>query len=180
MNNEPTPSEAILPAAESIPVPAEPSGFHKVFFGPNGLRAGWRLAIYLALVFGLQYLIIQRGLRLIPGVAEIMKQAQSSGVLTPRFELIFESVAILIVFLAAGIMSRIEKRSLGVYGLPIEGAFGKLFWQGALWGLGFESLEMLAIFALGGYSPGGFALAGAALLKYAVLWADRVRASGNL
>src|SRR6202046_698695 len=171
MNNEPTPGTAMLPTAESTQAPSEPSGFHKFFFGPEGLRAGWRLAIYLAVVFGLQYLIIQRGLRLIPGVTEIMKQAQSSVVLTPRFELIFESVAILIVFFAAAIMSRIERRSLGVYGLPVEGAFGKLFWQGALWGLGFESLEMLAIFALGGYSPGGFALAGAALLKYAVLWA---------
>ena len=122
MNNDPTPAAAIFPAAESTQAPPEPSGFHKVFFGPDGLRAGWRLAIYLAFVIGLQYLIIQRGLRLIPGVAEIMKQAQSSGVLTPRFELIFESVAILIVFLAAGIMSRIEKRPLGVYGLPVEGA----------------------------------------------------------
>ncbi|HEY4906800.1 MAG TPA: hypothetical protein VIH74_05070, partial [Candidatus Acidoferrum sp.] len=97
MNNDPTPAAAIVPAAESTQAPPEPSGLHKVFFGPDGLRAGWRLAIYLAFVFGLQYLIIQRGLRLIPGVTEIMKQAQSSGVLTPRFELIFESVAILIV-----------------------------------------------------------------------------------
>src|SRR5246127_2246211 len=169
MNNEPTPHAAILPGAESTQSRIEPSGLHKVFFGPNGLRAGWRLAIYLAFVFGLQYLILRRGLRLIPGVAEIMKQAQSSGVLTPRFELIFESTAILIVFLAAGIMSRIEKRSFGLYGLPREGAFGKLFWQGALWGLGFESLEMLGIFALGGFSFGGFGLAGAALLKYALL-----------
>src|ERR1700722_13601037 len=171
MNNDPTPAAAIFPAAESTQAPPEPGGLHKVFFGPNGLRAGWRLAIYLALVFGLQYLIIQRGLRLIPGAAEIMKQAQSSGVLPPRFEFIFESAGILIVFIAAGIMSRIEKRSLGLYGLPVEGAFGKLFWQGALWGLGFESIEMLAIFALGGFSFGGFALAGAALLKYALLWA---------
>src|ERR1700720_2532087 len=108
MNNEPTPGAAILPAAESTQASAAPSGPHNVFFGPGGLRAGWRLAIYLAFVMGLQYLIIQRGLRLIPGVAEIMKQAQSSGVLTPRFELIFESTAILIVFLAAGIMSRIR------------------------------------------------------------------------
>ena len=174
MTSDPTPTDsisALSTASESTLAARPPRGLHNIFFGPNGLRAGWRLAIYLAFVFGLQYLIVQRGLRLIPGVAEIMKQAQSSGVLTPRFELIFESTAILIVFLAAGIMSRIEKRPLGVYGLPAEGAFGKLFWQGALWGLGFESLEMLAIFALGGYSPGGFALAGAALLKYAVLWA---------
>jgi CAAX protease family protein len=127
MNNDPTPAAPIFPPAESTQALPEPSGLHKVFFGQDGLRAGWRLAIYLAFVVGLQYLIIQRGLRLIPGVAEIMKQAQSSGVLTPRFELIFESTAILIVFLAAGIMSRIESRSLSVYGLPREGAFGKLF-----------------------------------------------------
>src|ERR1700758_5611343 len=126
MTSDPTPTDSISTlstASESTLAAHPPSGPHNVFFGSGGLRAGWRLAIYLAVVFGLQSLIIQRGLRLIPGVAEIMKQAQSSGFLTPRFELIFESTAILIVFLAAGIMSRIEKRSFGLYGLPAEGAF---------------------------------------------------------
>ena len=171
MNNELTPDAGILPAAEPTQAPPQSSGVHNIFFGPNGLRAGWRLAIYLALVIGLQQLIIQRAMRLIPSVVEIMKQVQNSNVVTPRFELIFESTAILIIFLAAWIMSRIERRSLGVYGLPLAGAFGKLFWQGALWGLALESLEMLAMFALGGYSFGGLALAGATLVKYAVLWA---------
>jgi hypothetical protein len=171
MNSEPTLTSSISPASKSSQLPYSPNGLRKVFFGPDGLRAGWRLAIYLAVAVGLLYLIVQRGLRLIPGVAGIAKQVQNGGVMTPQFELIFESAGILVVFLAAGIMSWIENRSLGVYGLPLERAFGKLFWQGALWGLGFESVEMLAIFALGGYSFGGFALARATLLKYAVIWA---------
>jgi uncharacterized protein len=171
MNTEPGPAESIAPPSDSIASPSGTNGFRMVFFGPNGLRAGWRLAMYLALVFAFQFLIIQRGLRLIPGFAEVAKQAQSGGVLTPRFSIIFESAAVLMVFLAAGIMSRIEKRPFGAYGLPLQGAFGRLFWQGALWGLGLETLEMLAMFALGGYSFGSLALAGATLVKYALLWA---------
>jgi uncharacterized protein len=171
MDSNLIPTATILSGSESAPAPCKVNGFRKVFIGPDGLRSGWRLAIYLALVFSLQYLIIQRGLRLIPGVAEIAKKAQNGDVMTPQFALIFESAGILMVFLATGIMSRIEKRRFGVYGLPLQGAFGKLFWQGALWGLVLESFEMLAIFALGGYSFGGFALAGEALAKYAVLWA---------
>ncbi|HTP44633.1 MAG TPA: CPBP family intramembrane glutamic endopeptidase [Candidatus Acidoferrum sp.] len=146
-------------------------GLRGIFFGSQGLRAGWRFAIFFVLIVGLQYLIIQRGSRLIPGVAELFRSVQQGGTLTPQFELIFESAAVLMVFLATGIMSRIEKRQLGAYGLPLEGAFGKLFWQGVIWGLVLETLEILGIFALGGYSFGGFALAGAALAKYAVLWA---------
>jgi len=171
MDSNLIPTATILSGSESAPAPCKVNGFRKVFIGPDGLRSGWRLAIYLALVFSFQYLIIQRGLRLIPGVAEIAKKAQNGDVMTPQFALIFESAGILMVFLATGIMSRIEKRRFGVYGLPLQGAFGKLFWQGALWGLVLESFEMLAIFALGGYSFGGFALAAEALAKYAVLWA---------
>ena len=30
-----------------------PSVFHRVFYGPSELRAGWRLCIFLAMVLGL-------------------------------------------------------------------------------------------------------------------------------
>jgi CAAX protease family protein len=166
--------------APSLAIPAEPrppSGvpgpglLRKIFIGPNGVRAGWRLAMFLLFFAALQFIVIQRGMRSIPGLAQIVREAQSGGVITPQFELIFESTILVLALLAAWIMSRIEKRPFGAYGTPLRGAFGKLFWQGALWGLAFESIEMLIIYALGGYSFGTLALAGGALAKYAILWA---------
>lgn len=166
-----------LSGTEALPVSPAPeeaqgqSPLRRIFVGPDGIRAGWRLLIFLAIGVALQFLIVQRGLRLIPGVAEIIRAAQKAAVITPTFEFIFEASGIAVVFLAAFAMSRIEKRPFGVYGIPREGAFGRLFWQGVLWGLAFETVEIAAIWGLGGFSFGTLALAGTELVKYALLWA---------
>ena len=47
------------------------SGLQNVFIGPNGIRAGWRMAIFLLLFFAMQYIVIQRGLRAIPALGRI-------------------------------------------------------------------------------------------------------------
>jgi len=68
-------------------------------------------------------------------------------------------------------MSPIEGRSPGVYGLPVKGAFGNLFWQGWLIGLIEVSTLIGLIAAFGGYSFGGLALHGKELLRWGMLWA---------
>jgi membrane protease YdiL (CAAX protease family) len=126
--------------------------------------------MYVLLFVGLAY-FFQRILKFIPLFAEIVRTAQREGILTPQFEFIFESTLIAATLMAAGIMARFEKRPFGVYGIPFKKAFGKLFWQGVLWGLIFETAAMLIISALGGFSFGNLALSGSALVKYAILWA---------
>jgi membrane protease YdiL (CAAX protease family) len=173
MSSDPT-QPGGFPAAAEPPLeaaPAPPSVVRKIFFGPNGLRAGWRLLIFLALVAALQFLVVQKFLRVFPAVVKLVQEAQAGGVLSPEFQFIFEASGIFVVFVAAAIMSRIEKRRFGVYGIPLQGAFGKLFWLGALWGFAYETVEMLAIWACGGYSFGTLALVGKSLVSYAVLWA---------
>jgi membrane protease YdiL (CAAX protease family) len=169
MNSDPASLDLLSP--DLAPKPAPPSLVRKIFFGPNGLRAGWRLLIFLAIFAALQFVVIQVAMRRTPYFAQLARQAQTGGVLTPQFELIFESTILVLVLVAAWIMSRIEKRPIGAYGIPLHGAFGKLFWQGVFWGLAFETIEMLTMSALGGFSFGGLALAGTAILKYAILWA---------
>jgi uncharacterized protein len=164
-------STAVLPSSEPSDPPRHSSHIRKIFVGPNGIRAGWRFAIFVALLAIFRQLIIQHGLRLIPGFIKAAKATQGSGILTPQFQLMLQGAAVLTVFLAAGVMSKIEKRPFELYGLPPEGAFGKLFWQGVAWGLAFETIEILAICALGGFSFGTLALAGTAIVKYALLWA---------
>jgi uncharacterized protein len=158
------------PILESGPDAAKQSGFRRVFVGPNGVRAGWRLLLFVAF-FSILLFLVEGGMGLIPGLAATAKQTRQGNVLTPRFELVFESVSLAIALLSAGIMGRIEKRPFGAYGMPWAAAFGRMFWQGAVWGLAFECVEMMAIYALGGFTVGTLALAGFELLKYAVLWA---------
>jgi membrane protease YdiL (CAAX protease family) len=160
--------ETVLPNLRPAAPPT--SVWRKIFIGPSGLRAGWRFVMYILLFAGLIYLF-QGVMKLIPSFVEIVRTGQREGILTPQFEFIFESTIIAAAFVAAGIMARFEKRPFGAYGIPLEKAFGKLFWQGALWGLAFETAGMLIIWALGGFSFGSLALSGGALVKYGILWA---------
>ncbi len=151
------------------PVPPVPSTARKIFFGASGLRPGWRLLIFLAIFAAVQFAVRAVIIR-IPVLHQIMRQGQS-GTLTPQFEFVFETSVLMILFLATAIMARIERRSFADYGLPFKSAFGKLFWQGAIWGLGIETLVILGISAFHGFSFGTLALSGAELMKYTLLWA---------
>ena len=72
---------------------------------------------------------------------------------------------------AAGlIMSQLEGRPFGDYGLPVRWASGKLFWQGALFGLIEISAVIGVIAALGSYHFGSLAIHGVQLLNWALFW----------
>jgi len=160
--------ETVVPTLR--PALPQPSAWRKIFIGPNGVRAGWRLALFLAFLVGLQLLLIQFGLRKIPA-ARAIAQSSKAGTLTAQFQIMIEGAGIIVVFLATAIMSRIEKRPFGTYGIPLQSAFGRNFWQGIVAGLAFESIEMVVMSALGGFSFGTLALAGGALVKFAAVWA---------
>ena len=80
-----------------------------------------------------------------------------------------EAMSFAILFVCALIMSRIEKRSPGVYGLPAASVFGKNFWLGMLLGLAEVSVLIGLIAAFGGYSFGGLALTGSAILRWGLI-----------
>jgi membrane protease YdiL (CAAX protease family) len=141
----------------------------QIFVSPNGIRAGWRFLIFLAL-FLFCFFCIGGVVYHLPAIARLENSAPR-GTLTPLLDFAFLFASISAVFLAAFVMSQIEKRPFRLYGIPLKGAFGKLFWQGAVWGLALESIEMLLIYALGGFSFGALALAGPKLAQYAVEWA---------
>jgi len=89
----------------------------------------------------------------------------------PQHLMAGESAALIGAFSSAWLMSRLERREFGAYGLPLSGAFGKLFWQGALFGLTEISVVVGAMAALGSYHFGAIAIHRAELLRWAVFWA---------
>jgi membrane protease YdiL (CAAX protease family) len=147
-----------MPAARSI------------FTGPDGVRAGWRLLIFLAIAAVL--------------VAPFVLFAQ------PRLQRLFgtdftavnlilgDAVSLTLLLIAAAITARIERRSLAIYGLPPSRFLGRQFWTGALWGfIMFSSIiGLMALTRV--WSPGGLALAPSAALKFASLWAIAFLLSG--
>jgi membrane protease YdiL (CAAX protease family) len=67
-------------------------------------------------------------------------------------------------------MSQLEERPAGTYGLPASGAFGKLFWQGCLFGFSEIFILIGFIAAFGGYSFGSLSEHGIAIAKWALFW----------
>lgn len=74
------------------------------------------------------------------------------------------------VFAAAWVMSALERRSLGEYGLPLRSTMGKHFGQGAAFGLFEISAVLGTLAALGYYHFGLVEIHGAVLLKWLAFW----------
>jgi uncharacterized protein len=144
------------------PSTASTDGFpSNLFWNKTGLRAGWRLLIYLAL-FLVFTTFSNHFLRLLVHL--------TLGLTSPEFQLLGELAAFLAAFLAACAMSRLEHRSVGAYGLPARGAFGRRFWLGCAFGFCEVFALMGIIAAFRGYSFGSLAEHGGAIAKWALFW----------
>ena len=153
-NNLPKESEKASTAAPGDPV-------EKLFVRQGSLRAGWRLLIYLVIFLALwiscSYVLVQ-----------IFHPRRD--VFSPGFQLAGESASFLSALGAAWVMALIEERSVGLFGLPARKAFGKLFWQGCLFGLVEIGALVGTIGAFHGYSFGSLAEHGAGILRWALFW----------
>jgi uncharacterized protein len=150
----PIPSN-VAPVETTTAAP-EPSIVRKIFVGPSGIRAGWRLLMYVAMVAITALLL------------NFVFQGRHPNHLWSFF--LAELFGAIAVVLPALVMSRIEKRPFGAYGLPAQGAFGKLFWNGAVWGLVAITLLLASLRSLHGFYFGHLALHGVRIIKFAVFW----------
>jgi membrane protease YdiL (CAAX protease family) len=133
------------------------------FFRSPALPFGFvRVCLYLILGNGITY-----------GLLWLARSFLKDGLspYAPQRLMAGESTALLGAFSSAWLMSRLEGRAFGAYGLPLRGAFGKLFWQGALFGLTEISVVVGAMAALGSYHFGAIAIHGAEFLRWAIFWA---------
>jgi membrane protease YdiL (CAAX protease family) len=156
------PSDNVLPdPAPAPPVVSEPSLLHKIFIGPNGIRAGWRLLIYIAIGAAIMEVI-----HLLRGNRPPRKITMD----VPGPMIIREWVGFAIFAFAAWVMSRIERQPWGSYGMPLRKAFRSRFWVGALFGFVAVSCVLGSLRLAHCYYIDGVALHGAELWKYAGLW----------
>jgi len=152
------------PAPPELRPPAE-SLAKRVLFGPNGLRAGWRLAIFFLILFALSSIP-----RLVRMILHLPATGTNISTLTPFGTALFAGIGFLLSAIAAWIMSKIERQKFGQYGLPRNGAFGKDLWVGLLWGFLTNSGTVLVIFLLHGVQFSHGPVHGKALLASAAAW----------
>jgi CAAX protease family protein len=159
-------------ATEPVTPAPPPSGWQSIFLRADGLRSGWRLAIFI-LIF-LPFVV----LAFLAANALGAPLPKSTTVITPAPMLTQEIVSLIATCAATVVMWRIEGRPFGSYGLPLRPAFGGEFWRGVIWGLALMSFAILVIAGAGGFSFGGFALHGRTLLWQTLAWAAAFFAVG--
>jgi membrane protease YdiL (CAAX protease family) len=158
----PHPGDTATPPPRSSP---RPFLLESVFLGPQGVRAAWRAAFYIAL-----FLVLISGAATAAGL--LHGAAFGAGAtITPRVLATQEGLAALCAIAAAAILARLERRRFAEYGMPLAQALGKNFWMGAAWGIAAVSALMLMIRMLGGYSFGFVDLSRADIARYALEWA---------
>jgi membrane protease YdiL (CAAX protease family) len=135
----------------------QPSYARILFIGPEGLRAGWGLALYFVMFYVLQTLISDWGL------------SWHLGRL--RAEMAAEFGSLVAAVIPALVLAKIERRRWDVYGLPWRGAMGKLFWIGTVWGFCGISLLIGALYGFHQFEFGHLALHGVRILKFGGFWA---------
>ncbi len=140
----------------------EPSILERIFTGPNGIRAGWRLLIFLILAAIVLFIL---GFLLRPLLGHSPKG------INPFIAIASEGIPLFAILIAALIMAQIEKRPFAVYGLPLRGAFGTRFWLGTFWGFAALTALLLVIRLAHGFYFGRVELHGPQLAKYAAGWA---------
>ncbi len=156
----------VVEPAESA---APHSAMQSLFYGEDGLRPGWGLLIFLAILIAVGAIsgVVVRHLH--PDAAKMAATARSQP--APfRTMALNEGIPFLLLVLVTWVMSRIERRPVGVYGF---GGGGKLryFCVGLAWGFAFLSLLVLALWKLGLLVFTGQQVFGFAALGGAAKWA---------
>ena len=157
------------PTAPPFLSTAPPSTGNKFFYAPDGgIRVGWRLLLFLVIFVAL-IVAVHFTLHSIPAF-RAWENSVPKEVFVPSKIMVGEGIAVFVLFISAFLTSKIETKTFADYALPPAQAFGRRFWQGALFGFAMLSLLMGLIAVFHGFSLGGFALAGTKALKYAALY----------
>ncbi len=135
------------------------------FVGTHGIRAGWRLLIWMAALIASVAVLRQ----IVGWVIDHVHFTFPEGISASEI-LVQDGVTLTAVLLATLLMKLIERRSLAEYGIETRRPFNRYFWDGILWGVISPTVVIGLMWILHGYSVGGLALHGGDLVKYAVAW----------
>ena len=133
---------------------------------PAGQRPAWgrtdrnRLLIW----FGIAFLLP------LPFLFALHFGASRGGFMSVQRELPAKVITAFFVLLATWIVSRMEKRPLGDYGIPIRQALGIRFWEGSAWGFAMLSTVLLVLGISGHFQVDSVSLTGSAVFRYALAW----------
>lgn len=151
-----------LMSSEPAP-PPQPSIVRKIFIGKDGIRAGWSLLIFFAMLAAMIFCVRLIAIKIHPPTH------QTDTEIGGTFALLNELLPFLGIVFLTWIMSKIEHRPNSVYGL---GGSRKLplFFTGAAWGFACLSLLVGILWKSGLLVIDKRLLFGVDILRYGALW----------
>jgi uncharacterized protein len=142
----------------------------EIFRGPDGLRAGWRAGLFVALLLAYGFLVVLAMRFLLRDQLHALLQGAVGPLEQPVALLaVNEAVVLIPTLLATFTMAKVERRSVWSYGL-IDRRAATHFAAGVLWGFGALSVLLGVLAAAGFFAVDGVALHTAAALRYGLEW----------
>ncbi|PRC94715.1 CPBP family intramembrane glutamic endopeptidase [Solimicrobium silvestre] len=137
-----------------------------IFIGPDGLRAGWSVLLFIVIYasIGAATALI---LNLIVQMMHLPKTSQNIATLKDTY--IGQSILVALVVIATAVMARIEKKSFGSYGLGGQRGVPNFF-IGVVAGFICLSILVGLLYVSGHLVFDGIALQGISIFSYASLW----------
>jgi hypothetical protein len=142
----------------------QPSTVRKIIIGKDGLRAGWSLLIFIAILAAIALCI-----RIIAHKLHPAPPPNPGSEISPAFAYIAESLNLGLTLLVTWIMSKIERRPIGVYGF---GDSRKVphFFAGLAWGGICLSLLVVSLWKTGLLVIDSRLLSGSDIFRYGAIW----------
>lgn len=132
-------------------------------FGPQGLRAGWSLALFLTAAVPIAIVFDRLAKPMAPAPA-------ADGAWRPSVLAFGDLLTLLVATLAIGLVLWVERRQPADYGLRISRRELSRAGAGVLWGGGVVAAIVLSLTAFGAYTIHGVALGGHDAIRFAFLW----------
>lgn len=137
------------------------SRFKPLLFGADGLRAGWRFALFAVLWYASGYILF-------PLVGLVHSFSQTG--FTPTDILAYKVADALYMIVCSALLVRLERHCMSWFGFDLQADSLKLLAAGCLWGFAMVTLLLVVCWACGYVSYAGLAEHGSDLWKYSWIW----------
>ncbi|HET9419243.1 MAG TPA: CPBP family intramembrane glutamic endopeptidase [Chthoniobacterales bacterium] len=136
-----------------------------IFIGADGLRHGWRFLLFAATIILLVQFFEKPAIDFAATKLHIDPNAFSAPAI-----IVSDGIDLILILIVIGLAALFERRRIDSYGLPVNQAFGGLFWNGVLAALAMIAFVGAAILVTGGMRIQGVALRGIDVVTAPLLW----------
>jgi membrane protease YdiL (CAAX protease family) len=140
-------------------------GVKWLFVGRDGLRYGWRFLIFAAAIIVVVEFLEQPAIGFLAAKLHVDRSALSAPSI-----IVSDGFDLTVILIVTGVFALCERRRIDSYGLPINEAFGGLFWNGVVAGLAVVAFVAAGMLVTGGMRIHGIALRGTDLISSPLLW----------